>query len=314
MEIDWKKVTLDFIRDGDIQQIKLILTKIIPNRKNLPGDIRKNYESFLKENRKESLQNILDYLTTQYSTFLFPAMLTSTSAPNFHLYGEKDQPHEQEAWKTLYLIISAASFEDILMNLDNVKEDGRKAWHRQLASEDPKQFLKGISSQLGLRSQPKGTFFIPLLGVSYFVLRTKTEIRSLLGLEDYLKEMNNNYGFNDNTTLVVFQLGERKEVHYFNRLRSFILKWYSEYLNGNEDEMSLIKFLDSLTVMSNKANIDSAIDIRDKLAYYLLKYNVINAELLSQLTELRLADSLLTRRKKKKIYSISNAKNLFSKL
>ncbi|MDW8275660.1 MAG: hypothetical protein RMJ59_04680 [Candidatus Nitrosocaldus sp.] len=319
MSDDWKQLTKKFVDDEEITHMQNILKKLIPNLKNLPSNLRIDYEDFMRRRDRKTLYNILEYLANQYSTFTVPAMITRSSASNFYLYGEKNAPNEQEGWKTVYMLFSAVPINNILMNLDSVKEEGRKAWRQQLVSEDPKQFYIGIRNSLDIKSKNWGTFFTSLVALSYFVYKTKNETNDRLSLAEWSKILSERYGFNDDTTLIIYKLGkEKKEVHYFSKITMIIQRWFNDYIEGREDKISLLRFLDSLTTTySNKINQDIVMELREKLAYYLLKYNIINGELLTKLIVMRVNDSLDTRARvmtHSKHHVIVNARQFFTKL
>jgi hypothetical protein len=248
-----------------------------------------------------------------YSTLLFPAMISKDRAPNFRLPGEKAAPEREEAWKALYLLTSSVQIRDTLLNLDNVDESGRTHWRTILMPESGAAFYTRIMTDLRLRTGEIGPFYLSLLAIAYWVYDTKSKLPEEYGLKNYIAEARKKYGFNDATTLVTYNMGMRteKEVHYFSKLNSFIIKWFGDYIRARENNMSLITFLDSLTRSSSKStNLKLLSKTREKLAYHLLKSHRINGELLDKLTQLRIQDMQASKR----VLGVFDAQSFFSKL
>jgi hypothetical protein len=305
MSNQWKNQVERFISTEAVDNLRNIVTQLIPNRNNIPREFR-DYQDIVNNNRTRLL-DLLDHFTTQYSTFAFPAILTEHSAPNFWFTGERKEPNKQEAWKMIYLLLS--SVQVALMNLNNIGERGRTGWRRQLVSEDPHQFFNGIISELNIHSRRWGPFYTALLAISYFTHRVRrTMRRSELGLEVYLERLHRQFGIREDTTLIIFHLArQKKEVHYFCKLTTFVRKWFREYIEGKEMKPSLLTFIDTLTTTKNLKVISP---LREKLAYYLLKHNRINGDILTKLLDIKMHDSLNS----KKPSGIYDAKQFFAKL
>jgi hypothetical protein len=320
-DANWKELVKNLVIDQviELNQIEQILRKIY----NLGEGKRKPYwERFLERKDRDALLSLLEVLVNEtsceggYSSMVFPAIIGRQSAPNFWLYGEKNAPTQEEAWKAVYLLLSSVPFGNILLNLDNIKDTGRKRWRGLIISESTKEFLRRTRSDLNLKCKNLGSFFLSLLAITYWVYKIK-EIAAQTGkelmLEEFMREVRENYGFRDDTTLIVFQMGreKKKEIHYFSRLSSFIIKWFKDYIEGREKEPSLIKFLDSLTsISSKKINSDLVSGTREKFVFDLLKYNEVNGELLSKLVELKVQDILGSKQR----FGIMNAKDFYSRL
>jgi SNF2 family DNA or RNA helicase len=166
---------------------------------------------------------------------------------------------------------------------------------------------------LNIHSQNWDQFFIAFLAIALFTSRIRERIRkSGLGLGEYLDKLNREYEINDSTTLILIQLGrEKKEIHYFSKLTSFIRRWFKDYIERKEDRPSIVTFLDSLTTTSSDSkNKRLVASLREKLVFHLLKYNDINGELLSQLVAIKVEDNL----KAERPYGIAYAKQFFAKL
>jgi hypothetical protein len=127
-----------------------------------------------------------------------------------------------------------------------------------------------------------------------------------------LDKLDREYKISDDTTLILFQLGrEKKEIHYFSKLTSFVRRWFKDYIERREDRPSLVTFLDSITTTSpSNKNLKLISSLREKLIFHLLKHNSINGELLSQLVTIRINDDM----KSQKPYGIFGAKQFFAKL
>lgn len=211
MNIQWKNQAETFISNGAADHLRNTVSQIFPNRNNIPADFRNNYEDIVQINNRSRLRDLLEHCTNQYSTFLFPSILTIHSAPNFWLAGERNEPNQQEAWKMIYMLLSSVGQGNVLMNLDNVGEEGRIAWRRQLVSEDPSQFFHGIRSELNISSRNWGTFFTALLAISYFAFRIRRAIPEIgLGLEEYFEMLYEQFDIHEDTTLIIFELGRKK--------------------------------------------------------------------------------------------------------
>lgn len=314
MTYDWKHLTEEFV-NGQEEIFNLEnKIRIIFKRQNLPQDLHLIYDNIFEEHsRSDILEIIKNRITQQYSTHIFPAILTRERAANFWLSGEPEIPSENEAWKGIYLLLSSVSVGNVLINLDNISNEGRIAWRRLLFSEDPSQFYNGIRSTFNLHSKNWEQFFIALLAISFFTSRIRERIqKSNLGLDEYLHELQKEYSITDETSLVIFQLGRvKKEVHYFTKLTSFIRTWFKDYIEGLEQEPSLVKFLDSLTATDPKNKAKAVTFLREKLIFHLLRHNNINGKLLLQLVMIKLEDSL---KKDKKLYGINYPKQFFAKL
>ena len=136
--------------------------------------------------------------------------------------------------------------------------------------------------------------------------------KSGLGLEGYLDKLDKDYKINDSTTLILIQLGrEKKEIHYFSKLTSFIRRWFKDYIERREDRPTILTFLDSLTTTSQDSkNKKLVVSLREKMVFHLLKYNNINGKLLSQLVAIKNEDNL----KAERPYGVAGAKQFFAKL
>lgn len=312
MNSDWKQLTYDLItKEAQLSDLRSKFMRIIPVT-NVPIELRSHYR---RNNRRTDILKVIDDRSTEYSTQIFPAVLTRHRAPNFWLEGERSVPIQDEAWKSIYLLFSSVSVGNIFLNLDNVSKKGRIAWRNLLFSErGPSEFYRRMRDPpLNIHSQNWDQFFIAFLAIALFTSRIRERIRkSGLGLVEYLDKLNREYEINDSTTLILIQLGrEKKEIHYFSKLTSFIRRWFKDYIERKEDRPSIVTFLDSLTTTSsNSKNKRLVASLREKLVFHLLKYNDINGKLLSQLIAIKVEDNL----KAERPYGIAYAKQFFAKL
>jgi hypothetical protein len=124
MNRDWKQLTYDLItKEEQLPQLRSKLTKIIPIT-NVQTELKSHYR---RNNRRTDIFKVIDDRSTQYSTQVFPAVLTRNRAPNFWLEGERSIPKQDEAWKAIYLLFSSVSVGNVFLNLDNVSKKGRIA-------------------------------------------------------------------------------------------------------------------------------------------------------------------------------------------
>ncbi|MEM4312118.1 MAG: hypothetical protein QXX95_06995 [Nitrososphaerales archaeon] len=232
-------------------------------------------------------------------------MIGKSSAPNFWMKGEKRGPDLQEGEKALYLLLSSVRFRNTLLNLDNIKEEGRKKFREYLVTEADNPLIR-IVRELGLWSRNVGPFYLSLIAICYWLYKIK------MNLKKSFRELMTDWGFDDDTTLLIFELGKKKkEVHYFSRISNFILRWFEGYFEMEKELPPLLTFLESLTrVTSKKINPEFVVEIREKLVFHLLKYHEINGELLSRLVNLKVEDSLSS----KKVYGIVSASDFFAEL
>jgi hypothetical protein len=302
MNVDWKQMVEKFVLDEEqieIAQLRNIIRLLI-NRREIPRALENSYDDFFQQNHRDSLMGILDYCSnTEYDTRLFPTIIGRVSGPNLWIEGERDKPSPQESWKSIYLLLSSINVNNILINIDNLSMEGRGAWRTQLQSEDPLQFHHTITNELNIHSRFTNwsPSFVALLVISYFVHRVRGQIgESEWGGERFTEILQQEYGFTDHTTLVVFNdlLGrQKKEVNYYSKLVSFINRWFGDFISGKEDRLSLLTFLDSVaSASSSTKKLRMLSSVREKLIFELLKFGKINGSLLNKLIDMRLQEDL----------------------
>jgi hypothetical protein len=302
MNVDWKQMVEKFVLDEEhieIAQLRDIIGLLI-SRREIPRVLENGYDDFFQQNHRSSLLGILDYCSnTEYDTRLFPPIIGRDSGPNLWIKGERDKPSPQESWKSIYLLLSSVNLNNILISIDNLSMEGRDAWRTSLQSEASKPFHERVTIDLKIRSRYTNwsPSFIALLVMSYFVYRVRGEIgESEWGGERFREILQEDYGFTDHTTLIVFNDLEgrkKKEVNYYSKLVSFINRWFGDYIAGKENRSSLLTFLDSVaSISSSKKKLRLMSNIREKLIFELLKFGKINGSLLSKLIDMRLQEDL----------------------
>lgn len=304
---DWSKLLKKLAEDEEITHLKKILLKL-PNID--AGDRSESWRRFFSENDRQALKELLEKLVKagEYSSQIFPAIVGKSSAPNFWLKGERSGPDLKEAEKALYLLLSSACFGNTLINLDNIKDAGRNEWRRFLITEAGENQAR-IMRDLGVRSRSLGPFYLSLLTICYWLYQLK--LKGIKGEED-LHQIMTDWGIGEDTAIVIFEMGrKKKEVHYFSRLSSFILKWFKGYFDVDEiAPPTLITFLDSLSRVSSDKNVDLVGEAREKLVFYLLKYHEMNGEVLSKLVQLKVQDAITS----KKVSGVVRASEFFAGL
>jgi hypothetical protein len=302
MNVDWKQMVEALVLGQEQIGIAELQNNVglLIGRREIPRVLENSYNDFFQQNHRDSLMGVLDYCSnTPYDTRLFPTIIGRVSGPNLWIEGERDKPSLQESWKSIYLLLSSINVNNILISIDNLSMEGRDAWRTQLQSENPLQFHHTITNELNIHSRFTNwsPSFIVLLVVSYFVHRVRGQIgESEWGGERFTEILQQEFGFTDHTTLVVFSdfLGrQKKEVNYYSKLVSFINRWFGDFISGKEDRLSLLTFLDSVaSVSSSTKKLRMMSSVREKLIFELLKFGKINGSLLSKLIDMRLQEDL----------------------
>ena len=309
-ENHWKKQVKKLTK-RELEPVLHILT-LLPNVGT--GERKKVWNQLNYGRKRNLLFPFIESLTKkqEYSSLFFPAVVGKPSAPNFWLPTERSKPQPEEVWQAAYLLLSSIQFNDVLINLDNIGEHGRSEWRRLLGKGRGKvQLLGRIRSELQLHSGNWGTFTVALAAIAYFVHKKETDgsgRKAGGSLGKYINKLKE-WGINDDTTLIVCQMGRREkhEIYYFGRLTPFIAKWFRSSVYGG-NAPPLISFVDSLTTLSRRNKfVDKT---REKLVFHLLNYGAINGETLAKLVEARVQDALDSKR-----YStIKGAKQFFEML
>jgi hypothetical protein len=316
MDVDWKQMVENLV----LGEQKLGIAELRNNisllfgRREIPREYENSYIHFFQKNRRDSLMGILDYCSNaEYDTRLYPTIIGRVSGPNLWINGERNKPSTQESWKSIYLLLSSININGILVSIDNLSMEGRDAWRTVLQSEASTPFYERVGSELKIKSRFSNwtPSFIALLVVSYFVYRVKGDKgESEWGGEELREILQQDYGFTDHTTLVVFSdlVGrQKKEVNYYSKLVSFINRWFGDYISGTENRLSLLTFLDSIaSISSSKKKLMLMSNLRERLIFDLLKFGRINGSLLSKLIEMILQEDL-----KRKQFPIAAARGFY---
>jgi len=326
--MSWKEMTKDYVMNAPIESLRSILGTM--NARNLFEGPRAGFKESIDKGNREAFYAFLEELAGEenYSTFLFPAIQQRESAPNFYVPGENDIASENEKWKSIYLIFSAVRVGNTLLNLDNVDDNARKHWRQKLHSENPAQFYSEVRTEFRLASRGFGPFFTSLLAYGYFIAKVRDEevksrkISGPYGLSEIILDLNRDYGFNRNSTLIIISGGprEKKKMYYFSSLVPLLSRWFEGFIEGRERTPAILSFVDAISATEGKATHDLAVDLREKLSYYLFRYNRVNGEVLGKLVELKVDTTLSSRGKRikqgkaAKVYGLASAKEFFSYL
>lgn len=287
----------------------------------------KIHEKELEDNIRNIFKSIIERCVNEdkkYDASLIPTIISPELAPNFYL--GKENPTLDEVYKFLYLIISGIYNGEYVINLDNVDEKIRNDFKNYLINEKILIFpsdkerggidIKKLMNNLGIKVLPnlKEFIFSFLIICSFVSWIRKTSfveswIKQAKGLEipSLLEEL----GIRDDVTLVIFYLPrQKKEIYFIPKLKSFISKWYGDYLAGKEDYPFIVRFIFS-TYVSDKQYRKLSSSLLNKFLYYFLNGHV-NGELLDKLITLKISYEL--KQKRRKVYGFGEAKKFFSKL
>ncbi|MEM3473832.1 MAG: hypothetical protein QW735_04515 [archaeon] len=263
-------------------------------------EILNNPESY-KKNFFQIFEDLI--LKEEYTSSIFPTLISPKEASNFFLREEK-RPNREEVFRYLYLVSTGIYHRNIIINLITEEEDKWENFLSKLKSEEAFIILKvnenqqskkpSISVETNLNTLKKhlgcNIPFIPLQRnifllaiINFFVVgwlkeKAKIEISSL---EEIGKVLASKIGISDDAVLVVFEKrgNEKAKVFFYPRLSRFIQKWYSDSLTtGEEKNNYLPRFLFSLVDFDD----DRSIEYLDKFLYFLFRGNV-NGEILEKL-------------------------------
>jgi hypothetical protein len=259
----------------------------------------------------------------KYTSSIIPTVVSSDKAPNFWFQNEK-APTTEEVYRSLYLLLTSLYQGNYVVNLDNVNEAVLREFRSSLikknillTNEDISGIdMKKIRGELGIRFFPNTEFGFSLLILSYFVSWIKAKEKedpvwiqriNELGLSSTLSELS----LDDTLTLVTYNIRkQKKEMYITPRLKSFVLKWYEEFLTGKEDYPYILSFLSSLYVIhKNYRKISDP--LMNKFIYYLLRENV-NGELLTDIVNLKIEFEL--KETKGRPFPIRQARKFFANL
>lgn len=276
----------------------------------------------------DNVHEIIEFLVNdavdkrKYTASILPTVVSSDQAPNFWFKNEKE-PTKEEAYRSLYILLTGLYQGNYVVNLDNVEESVMKEFRASLikkmiisGNENAVGIdIKKVLAELGIRVFPITEFGFSLLTLSYFVswIRDRAGARpewirrvTELGLSSALSELN----VEDTITLITYNIRkQKKEMYITPRLKSFVLKWYEDFLADREKSPYILSFLSSIYV-NHKNYRKISNPLMNKFIYYLLRENV-NGELLSNLINLKIEFEFKERQRP---YPIQQAKRFFNNI
>ncbi|MGC8913532.1 MAG: hypothetical protein ACP5LE_06380 [Thermoplasmata archaeon] len=327
----WKEKFKEFIKWKDesgnyIVEIEYLLgiargyPNLIPKKEPKDGSSKERwdiYQQILKENDKNAqrdkfvsfLECIVDEsIQKGLSSFTWPTVIV---APNLWLDGE-NAPSKEDIWHVIYLTYSSVKFGNYLINLDYVSDAGRRwFWQTMVTSRviaKEKSDISPLRENLKVDARTSEPMYcsLCLLGFLFRKIEEDEKQKEEKEMATWQKLLHQRYlsrlGWSDQTTLILFGREQKGIFYSFPRVIE-IVKWL-------DPSIKLIEFLNSL-VLVVKDEREVAGKEREKLVFYLFKYNHIYGELLEKLVTMKCNYEL---KKKGKIYGISGAKNFFSNL
>lgn len=260
--------------------------------------------------KREYFMQLLETIASQsmeegFSSFTWPTMIQQS---NLQLKGEKN-PSEESIWKTLFLIYSSVKFGNYLVNLDNVSDNGRRwLWQTLVTSKvvlHGRADLTPIGRSLKVSLLYSEPFFNTLALLGFWAKKMYEERGKGESWQKYLQSRLPQLGWTENTSLIIYGREEKGVYHSFPRLSNVVIYW----LNPS---MRLIEFLNSLVSRAGSKERELEGKEREKLVFYLFKYNHINGEILSKLIVMKSSRELSS--KKGRAQDIYGAREFFSKL
>lgn len=308
---------------GYLQRIVMFFPNLIQKKKS--KNERQEYWKKIVEYRgidenlaRQNFWNLIESVVNQavregYSSITWPTIIKE---PNLFLSEEKT-PDEDELWERMFIYYTSVKIGNSLVNLHPISEAGRD-WFWQTLVTDKVIFgestdIKPLKLKLGIFSiTPRQPLFVSLSLIAFLVKKAMEETSEK---EDILSPPLQKLGIDDNTSLVIItrekggKMGRRgppKATYFsFSKLSSIVQKWLLP-------DFRIINFLDSLDVKNVKPESREILHKeREKLIYFLFKYNTINGEILSKIINKKLELEL---GKKKMSKGFMYAKQFFSKL
>ena len=294
----WREKLIDFIRWDDVDIRYLYKTaqavpNLIPRRPSKKGYEMKRREIGERLSKdletstgkaKEDFIELLDLIVEQtleegFSSLTWPTMIEE---PNLSLVGEKE-PTEEDVWRLLFLIYSSVRFGRYAINLDNVTDAGRKwLWTKLVTGKvilKERADLSPIREELHVDVRNSEPMFVSLSLLGFIVKRIEEELKG--EEEDIFAKFLPKLGWREDTSLVIFGRVGKGIFNVFPRVSKVVQRW----LQPPEIILSYLNAFTNLRIEDKKK--DLLRKEREKLIYYLLKYDHINGELLSKLTSLK---------------------------
>lgn len=267
---------------------------------------------FIAETRKSGLITFIDRMDDiinelvedstekkkRYTASILPTAVSPEMAPNFWFKNEK-KPTREETYRLLYLLLTSLYRGNYLFNLDNVAPAIREDFREWLIEKKVLILreerggginLKEVLSDLSLPVFPLSEFGFSLLMLSYFVSWLKYKVQHYSKMLQLLKEKGfstflSEISVDETATLVLFNIHrQKKEMHLIPRVKDFVIKWYTDFINDNKP-IELLLFLSSLYITHEDYRELSERTL-DKFIYYLMR-GYVNGELLTEAINLK---------------------------
>ena len=243
-----------------------------------------------------------------YTVSFYPSVISFDQARNFYMNGERRPSNDikDELWKSLYLMISGVYAGDTIVNLDNIDDEGRKMWRKLFTEEvylkkitekrlDLGLDIEKLSKELNLKMRFRiGPLYLSLLLIGFFVKKLKEAKNTV---EDMLGTLESLWKFREDTLMVVYDipLRKKKRMYYIPRVSSLITRFFRGFLEDpNLKTPPLLRYIDSLSMLTSSKKYDELEKIREAFTYYLLIHHKINGELLNKWILLKVEDSTRT--------------------
>ncbi|MEM3573143.1 MAG: hypothetical protein QXE05_03790 [Nitrososphaeria archaeon] len=291
---------------------------------------------FIAETRKsgvlafiDRMEDIIDDLVEdstkkeRYTASILPTAISPEMAPNFWFKNEK-KPTREETYRLLYLLLTSVYTGSYLFNLDNVAPSIREDFREWLIEKKVLILreelggainLKEVLNHLSLPIFPLSEFGFSILMLSYFVSWLKYKVQHYSQMLQLLKEKGfsaflSEVSIDESATLVIFNIHrQKKEMHLIPRVKDFIIKWYSDFINDNKP-IELLLFLSSLYITHENYRELSERTL-DKFIYYLMR-GYVNGELLTEAINLKIKYEF--KEGAKKPYPIRGVRNFMRKI
>jgi len=208
------------------------------------------------------------------------------------------EPTKDDLYDLLYIQLSGIPYGEVVANLLNVNEDALEDFRGSLLSheivvESKNRYMIDIERlQAPIKKLPLPQLWdypsiFAFVFLNYFVHFYKTGKKEVsIEAESLLRD----WGITDSSSLVVFHIpgrGEKRSMHIFSGLASFIRRWYGEYLSNKEEEYpSLGLFIASL-YSAHKDFRDTSANLLSKFLQYFLN-GYVSGEILTKLLTLKI--------------------------
>lgn len=233
----------------------------------------------------------------EFSSSIIPTVICSDEARNL-LFSNEQKPTKESIYFWLFCILTGFTSGFSVVNLVNVDENAMEDFRNGLVQR--KGILRGrvdrnaLQEITGRLPFSEYAFAFELLNYFVFWFRNKqliepnkfSENLKKMGIID--EEIPKLVGVKDDTGLVVYSIpmGKKRKAEFIPRTKSFINKWYSNFLtNPNLSQPQLGKFLSSLYVPSSKESRS----VMNKFIFYLLR-DEVESTLLEELLNMKITE------------------------